>query len=673
MINQTNRKTYSKQECLPVKLVTKLQECIFNNNRYQYTTKNNFLQCVSIIFYHQVNQGIGLKNYVSLGRNYWRTIYGGNYHEKVIEPLLNEHKIIESKDFGYRTFPNDLNNNQKGKQEGLVGIRYRINPDLLDDQYECISYIEKRVVLTAFEKILFDDKEFSITGIQDLDFHVSIDHKKAREWVDKNAESICNEFMKQDYINCIPDSLKVEYKELVEISGNWTYNDKYGSIKAAKKVAEIRAKELFYFKDAFYIADVQEFMKQRLQAIKYHYKYQISQIGIMPIEEKRSPVTLRFYSHLTNFPSKILQFININNKTVVQLDLRTSQFLIFANILNVYLSKGEQFLLSKFKQKNNQTYLKKLVGILKKYQNQLPEAPVDISDINSGKYSLSDVTKFIRDVFFNDFYNVVQQELQLPERLLAKHVLFKLLFKKTNRPDELLSHLSKRYPVVVDIIAEFKKNDLHKTLKSKKMNHADYGSNFSVFLQCVEGELFVDNILNKLRNDKIPCFTRHDSIVVASGYEQRSEEIAKQVFSEFGFKYNHKVEDKFWEVLDDDEFEMSNYMQYLSDEDLLEQDYFVDETIEESNEDEIETNELYDMDEQQLETLEKLKEIGIQDNYYDFVNIEFLEDLTLLPFLNEQQRNVIYDDINNLNYGMSFFQDETNKLLRQILSGDEGI
>ena len=76
-------------------------------------------------------------------------------------------------------------------------------------------------------------------------------------------------------------------------------------------------------------------------------------------------------------------------------------------------------------------------------------------------------------------------------------------------------------------------------------------SNFSVFLSCVEGELYVDNILKRLRDKGIPCFTRHDSVVVASGYDERSEVIAKQVFKDFGFKYNHKVEDKFWDLLGD--------------------------------------------------------------------------------------------------------------------------
>lgn len=670
MKTYTNRKKYIKQEYLPSKLTRRLQESIFYNSNYQYTTKNNFLQCVTIIYYHQVQEGIGLTNFVPLGSDYWKTIYGGNYHERVIEPLLNEHKIIESQVFGSRTMP-DKNSN-KGKQNGEVSIRYRINPDLLDDQYETIKYIEKGRVLTGLERMWFHDREFIIIGIPDLDFRVSIDHIKASRWVDSNAELICNDFLKTNYIETIPDGLKVLCHELVEYKGNWTYKKKYRSIGVAKIYAETRNKELFYFNDSFYIAETKEFLKQRIQSLRYHYKHQISQIHSQPIEEKRNPNTLRIYSELTNFPSKILQFININNKTVVQLDLRTSQFLIFANLLNAYLSHGERFLLTKFKQEKNQTYIKKLVTILKKYRSQLPKIGVNIEDNTSGQFSLSDVTAYIRDVFFTDFYSVIQHKLGLQERLLAKHVMFHLLFKKSNRPDKLLSRLSQHYPVVMDIIAEFKTKDAEREKKkSTKNRNDDLESNFSVFLQCIEAEIYVDNILNRLHDERIPCFTRHDSIVVASGYEERSEAIAKQVFKDFGFKYIDKKEDKFWEVVDEDELESSDYLQWIIDENELEQDFEIGEIPDDSIENEPENK--YNMDEQELEILERLKEIGIRDEYYDYVDAEFLEEIVLLPFLNEKQRNILYDDINNLQDGMSFLQDNTNELLRKLLSRDEGI
>ena len=142
---------------------------------------------------------IGLNDYAPLGRNYWKKVFGGNYHESVIQPLLKR-KIIESLDFGYRTITDTIVQASKGKSNGLVGIRYRISPKLMDDQNEIISYIGKGKVLTATERILLGKQEFIATGISDMNFHVTIDPVKAFKWVENNAESICDEFLKREYV-----------------------------------------------------------------------------------------------------------------------------------------------------------------------------------------------------------------------------------------------------------------------------------------------------------------------------------------------------------------------------------------------------------------------------------------------------------------------------------------
>jgi hypothetical protein len=601
-----------------------------------------------------VTDGNGLNYYASLGRNYWHKVYGGNYHDRVISPLM-ETGLIESMDFGCRTIPDKTQQSSIVTKKGDVSTRYRINPELLSEKYSFIPYIEKRRVFTALERMLFDKQELQIPDIPDLNFRISIDTEKAGKWVENNAERICNELLSREYTNSLPDGLQIECHEYLD-KGSFT--KKYYTVRWAKFFAESHGKELFSFNNSFYIANVDEFLLYRIPALIYQYKHQIWQVGTQPVEEKQSPVTLRVYSHLTNFPSRILQFIHINNKTVVQLDLRTSQFLIFANLLNVYIKGGEQHLLSLFKQNRNKTYIKRLVNVLKNHQEQLPRVGVDISDGKSVEHSSSDVTRFIRDVFFRDFYNVVAGELGMKERLLAKNVLFKLIFKKTNRPDALLHKLSQLYPIVVNIIAEFKKSD-----KSNATDKTDDNreSNFSVFLQCIEAEIFIDNILKKLRENGIPCFTRHDSVVVAEGHQKDAELIAKDVFREFGFKYNHKVEDKFWEAVDFNELEDSTYMQWLTDEDILTTNYDLEGGFAEP------IYEIFEMDEYEIEICKRLRDIGIQDDYCAYVNAEFLEEISNLPWLNQYERNILHDDVINLWNGYSFLQDNTNQLLRNLV------
>lgn len=559
---RSNRSKYRNKEYLPSKLIIEFNKVLFTNSNYEYRSKNNFLKCLGIIFHYQMEEG-NKNDFVPLGSGYWKKVFGGNYHVNVIQHLLN-HSLIESYDYGYRTFPNL---NIQGAT-GLVGIRYRINPMLMDVQFQEIYYINN-ASKSASETILAGNAGFINTGIKNLNFNVTIDQQKANEWVENYAENICNGFLHKDFCKSLPDSLIIEYHECIGES----YNAKYKSVKVAKFNAEYKSCELFYFKDKFYIADIQEFIKKRIETLKYNYKYHISRISTIPIEEKRSPVTLRSYSDLTSFPSKILPFININYKSVVQLDLRTSQFLIFANLINVFINKGEEHLLSLFRHTKTINYLKRFTKILKEHQKQLPSIAVDINNSNSGQYNYDDTTKFIRDVFYNDFYDVVQTELELPQRLLAKQLLFRLLFKKTNRPDALLNKLSKRYPIVMNIIANFKdvKNEVvKKDVKNDKSENQE--SNFSLFLQCIESELFIDNILDRLRLEGVPCFTRHDSIVVSIGYEKKAEEIAMDVFKNFGFRYNHKSEELFWNIIDPDELEEGDSIQWLIDENIRNED-----------------------------------------------------------------------------------------------------
>lgn len=654
MIKEKNS-FYRKDEFLPKKLIKKINENIFNNTDYEYRTKNNFLKCIGIIYHAQVHDYYSLFHYVALGRGYWRTVFGGDYHEKVIAPLMNMN-IIESKEFGYRN-------------SNLVGIRYRINPELTSDDCEIISYIQKGKVLTAEECIINSGQEFFIENISDKDFHISIDREKAIKFIEDNATIICNEYLNIEYVDSLPIDLKIEVREILK---EGSYNTFYSTVHYTKVHAETYNKQFFYFKNKFYIGNIEDFLSQRIPALKYHYKREVSKVGILPLVSTRSEVNRRLQNYLVNFPSKMLPFIKINNRTVHQLDLRTSQFLLFANLLNVYILKGESGMVGLFKDITIKIYLKRLIKVLKVHEKLLPQIGVDINDDKSGQYSFSDIIKFIRDIFTTDFYSIVQKELELPSRGLAKHVLFKLLFKKTNTPDVLLNKLKVCYPTVMSIIADFKKPDQKKIKNEKTENHDSRESNFSVFLQCVESEIFIDNILNPLRDQAIPCFTRHDSIVVADGYQDMVEKHAREVFTRFGFKYNHKEEDMFWEVVDEDELEDSGYLDWLIDENEINTDFSIEDSFEENDEELTDNMEDMgdkdDLDEEQLETLERLKEIGLQEDYSELVDSELLEELSNLPNLTAAQRSILEEEIVNIQDGISSFQNETNELLRYLIS-----
>jgi|GEM_PF-6406372 len=78
-------------------------------------------------------------------------------------------------------------------------------------------------------------------------------------------------------------------------------------------------------------------------------------------------------------------------------------------------------------------------------------------------------------------------------------------------------------------------------------------------------------------------------------------------------------------------------------------------------------NNFFELEDYDKEALEKLVEIGIKKDYFDFLDSDLLGDIVKLPFLNREERDYLETEIMNINYGMSFFQDEANELLKEII------
>jgi len=111
--------------------------------------------------------------------------------------------------------------------------------------------------------------------------------------------------------------------------------------------------------------------------------------------------------------------------------------------------------------------------------------------------------------------------------------------------------------------------------------------------------------------------------------------------------------------------EDSPYSDYLADEDILTTDYSVEKNFEEPETDEVKENDNI-MDEQLIKTCLRLQEIGIQDDYSELVDANFLEEISNLP-LNQHEKVILMDDVVNLRYGMPILQDKTNDIIRQLI------
>ena len=116
----------SKKKLIIPSWVKEKLDILYTKDKYQNPSKLNFVKCILIIIYHQINEG---DDYVPLAANYWRKVFGGDYHKNVLAPLIDE-KIIEVK-------PVTDNTKEEFKKKRNY---YRINPELFNDKFVVVEY-----------------------------------------------------------------------------------------------------------------------------------------------------------------------------------------------------------------------------------------------------------------------------------------------------------------------------------------------------------------------------------------------------------------------------------------------------------------------------------------------------------------------------------------------------
>lgn len=619
---------------LPTKLIKKIESDLLLNYGRQYDSKNKYLHCIITLHYKQINEYPSKFSYVNVGSDYWKELYYNTYKSKVLDPLL-ESGILESHGFG-RNFE-QYDADDRSKKEGQVEIRYRINPDLLNEDLGSIYYLKKGQKLPD-KKITQPEQKYFPTQYQRRILRISID-ESAANWIDENARRICVGYLHPEFVDALPLDYVIKYHELIE---KGSYDKHYHPILVAKNRGVALGKQLFYYKDQYYLADLDIFIDLRTEGIKYQYKTEISRIRNCQLISTRNERTLRLHNHLVNFPSKLLPFLRLNGQKLVQVDLSTSQFLLFASLLNVYLNEGEDHVKNLFKQKGTKGYINRFISKIRNYMTILPSSGITGDEPLTDQQRNHDTLQFINDVFNRDFYSHIGQLLNLPERGLAKITLFQQLFRKKNRTNVFVKILRDNYPTVMNIMDDFKGISGSESVETNSYD-ADEDNNLSVFLQCVEAEIYIDRILQPLQKLSIPCFSRHDSICTTESYQDQVQEHITKVFKDLGFEYKDKIEDH--PIID-----YSSVHMKIDAED----------------------NDVYEIDDENDLVIpeylfEEISEIKIQEDYSDIVHVELLEEFASLSGLTQNQQNSLSDDVANLRSGMSFLQDETNSIITEIL------
>jgi hypothetical protein len=622
-------------EFLPKSLINKIS-VLFASDR-EYRTTNNILLIVSTIFNKQVTDDSFTYSFTPLSVAYWRKVIGSHYNKYL--KILLENDIIQS---GWVLYTSDA-----GVLSRVKG--YRINPLLIQDKYSLIKYSGSMSESKSADNVSDDidaNKPLTRTGFNpEL---ITMIKPKAMQWITTGLIEIVNSYKNIEYGDGVPKTLPVLVRVLND-DGN--FYSTHMSVEAAMKVAKEQGKQLIFYKDKFIIANEAKLNSVALQNLTVHYKWQVRSFLPEKFNFTRNEGTLRVYSKLSSLPSALLPFIRMNGKYIMQADLKCSQFTIFANLLNYYLNHSGDELKRLFKKRQCKTFVSNLVTVFDKHMGEFPEEGLSTNNPQEDMYDSNNIYKFLVDTLLHDFYSIIKSELNLPQRQHGKGIAFRTVFSKPKPENELVRQFREVYPAIVSIINDFKEKYRY--------------NQFAIGLQCLEAEIFIDNIWKNVKTSGINSFTRHDSLVFPISEKDVVEQIINDVFNQYDFIY--KIE---YEVFNSDEIEMrlvyeTDYLDTL--EDFDEAFFYTMFKAKKNAPQRTRHDKLINHVYEQLEEID-MPEV-IKDDYYGDVTLNSLIWISRIESLKIDVKLCVEEDIANLqsNYPVPFFQSKTNKLIRWLV------
>ncbi|MEY3499393.1 MAG: hypothetical protein RL308_1062, partial [Bacteroidota bacterium] len=218
----------------------------------------------------------------------------------------------------------------------------------------------------------------------------------------------------------------------------------------------------------------------------------------------------RVYSPLTSLPKLLRQFVLINGKLTVEIDIANSQPLIFCILLKQWLVRQ---------------------GIL-----NFPD----------------DVNQYIQlcetGSFYKHIIGVVEQNgIEISDYSLFKQEFFaKIFFSTEKRSNKWRKIFDKEFPTVSACITDLK-NDTN-------------GHNLAVRLQTLEADIMIKGVAKKLIDSGLNDFyTLHDAIYVSIGHQEMVKQLIIEEFKIYGLSVTVKTK------LDCFDFLLIMLMPYLFD------------------------------------------------------------------------------------------------------------
>lgn len=329
-------------------------------------------------------------------------------------------------------------------------------------------------------------------GYKDVIKGINHERNTLYSWFADDMDSLVIDYNKLESIlkdkldNLSIDQFEVDYQiQAKSVQLNTTYGKKnksfYTSTTNAIAMAHKQGKSLINDEGKFKIDTLEGFIHKKRHAINFYCQNSITRLKNKNYMASRNETNNRLDTNLTNMSSLLVDEICLQNN-LVQIDLASSQFTLFSNHL-------------------------------------------------THKLTTDDFIRFKTLSSSGNLYMNIQQELGLKSVKEAKNAMFEILFSGRNNKTLFKRKIKEVFPSVVEWIDNYKKE------------HGD--NEFSIMLQRIESELFIDKVLKRLKKLKYFCLTKHDSLIIKRGDYEAIMDIVKDEFSRIGLEYTLKITNLF--------------------------------------------------------------------------------------------------------------------------------
>ena len=262
----------------------------------------------------------------------------------------------------------------------------------------------------------------------------------------------------------------------VNAIGNNYYTKTYMKVSTLEKICKESNYELIQTPKGCYLDDLGHFLNKKKLSIYLSYINSIDSIKERPFRVGRNSTNNRLDTNLTNLYSEMVNEICRQNN-LIQIDLSNSQFCFLSQLLKKELKTPDS----------------QLFQIL----------------------SIS-----------GSLYSYVSERLEIGDYKKTKRLMFSLLFSSNLFKSVEKNKLKELFPTVINWIDDFKRDNGYKS--------------FSIELQKLESNFFIDYLLKRIKKQGLFCLTKHDSLIIRRHDYVPIVTIINHISNEFGYSGVYK-------------------------------------------------------------------------------------------------------------------------------------